>query len=159
MDETNGQLQIHTSEKDNVAWFFTHRMSRNDGRDRDDQGRYVETLTADSVLAHLRRVDEPVTATELADEYDVTNRAVLNKLNTLHSRGDVERKEVGARAVVWWSTGAPTPPEGAESAADVLGGFGMLEGEAGEEFADAVRAVRDEMNEDMEERTDALFGE
>jgi predicted DNA-binding transcriptional regulator len=136
-------------------------MSRNDNhdRDRDDSGRYVETLTADRVLEYLHRADEPMTATELADEFDVTNRALLNKLNALHERGAVERKEVGARAVVWWATSPPTPPEDANSLADVVGGGGMLEGKAGEKFADAVRSARAEMNESMEERADALFGE
>lgn len=152
-----GSLRLHTSEMAMVSWFFGYHMSRNDERNRDEQGRYVEKLTTARVLVYLRRVNEPVTATELADVFDVTNRAVLNKLDTLHSRGDAERKEVGARAVVWWANGAATPPEDAESAADLLGGFGMLQGEPGEEFADAVHAVRDELNEDMEERADALF--
>lgn len=132
-------------------------MSRNDDRARDERGRYVETLTAERVLEHLRHVDEPMTATELATEYDVTNRAVLNKLNALHERGAVERKAVGARAVVWWATGPPAPPEDADTLADVLGGFGMLEGAAGEEFATAVAEARAEMGDAMEERADALF--
>jgi len=134
-------------------------MSKNDRRSRDDHGRYVETLTPDSVLALLRSIDEPMTATELATEFDVTNRAVLNKLDTLHERELVERKEVGARAVVWWATDARRVPEDAESLADVIGGFGRLEGDAGEEFEAAVKAGREEMNESMEERDDALFRE
>jgi len=131
-------------------------MSKNDTRNRDDHGRYVETLTPDSVLRYLRTVDEPVTATELASEYDVTNRAVLNKLNTLHKQGLIERKEVGARAVVWWATDARRVPEDAETLADVIGGYGRLEGDTGKEFAAAVKEGREEMNESMEERADAL---
>lgn len=46
-----------------------------------------------------------------------------------------------------------------ETLADRFGGFGAIEGEAGEEFADIVRAGREEMNERMEEREDALFEE
>jgi len=134
-------------------------MSKNDDRSRDDHGRYVETLTPERVLAYLRRVDEPVTATELAEEFDVTNRAVLNKLNTLHERGAAERKKVGGRAVVWWPSDGRDPPPGAETAADLLGGFGMFAGEEGEEFAEAVRNARKEMNEDMGSRLDDLFRE
>jgi len=134
-------------------------MTQNDNRERDERGRYVETVTTERVLEFLRRADEPMTATELADEFDVTNRAVLNKLNALHEHEDAERKEVGARAVVWWATGRPSPPEEADTLADVVGGFGMLDGEAGEEFAATVREGRKEMNESMEDRTDALFGE
>lgn len=134
-------------------------MSRNDNRERDEHGRYVETLTAERVLAYLRRADEPMTAAELADVFDVTNRGVLNKLNALHEHGDAERKEVGGRAVVWWATGRPSPPEEADTLADVVGGFGMLDGEAGEEFAATVRERRKEMNESMKDRTNALFGE
>ena len=134
-------------------------MSRNGSRERDERGRYVETLTSERVLACLRRADEPLTATELASEFSVTNRAVLNKLNSLHERGVVERKEVGARAVVWWAIGPPAPPEGADTLADVIGGFGMLSGEAGEAFAMAAAEARAEMNDSMEDRADALFGE
>lgn len=133
-------------------------MSKNDDRDRDERGRYVETFTSERVLEQLRRAGEPQTATELAAVFDVTNRAVLHKLDNLHERGAVERKEVGARAVVWWATGPPTPPNDADTLADVLGGFGMLEGEVGESFATSVAKARAEMNEAMEERTDDLFG-
>jgi hypothetical protein len=121
-------------------------MTQNDNRERDERGRYVETVTTEHVLEFLRRADEPMTATELADEFDVTNRAVLNKLDALHERRAVERKEVGARAVVWWATGPPIPPDDADTLAEVVGGFGMLEGEAGEAFATAVTETRAEMN-------------
>jgi len=77
-------------------------------RNRDDRGRYVETLTTDRVLAFLRRAGEPVTAREVGDEFGVTNRAALNKLDQLHDQGDIERKEVGARAIVWWVETATT---------------------------------------------------
>lgn len=43
-----------------------------------------------------------------------------------------------------------------ESLADLLGGFGMIEGEAGEEFAEAVHEGRKEMNADMECRAQEL---
>ena len=70
--------------------------------ERDDSGRFVETVTLEDVLAELRRVDEPMTGTELGERFSISNRAALNKLNTLHDRGDVRRKKVGSRSVVWW---------------------------------------------------------
>ena len=46
-----------------------------------------------------------------------------------------------------------------DSLADRFGGFGALDSEAGEEFEAVVREGREELNERMEEREDALFGE
>jgi len=71
-------------------------------RERDESGRYVQRLAPERLLAVLRRADEPMTATELAEEFDVTNRTALNKLDQLHEQNRIERKEVGSRAVVWW---------------------------------------------------------
>jgi len=95
---------VHTSEKDLSVRRLGTGMSGDTARDRerDERGRYRETLSPGHVLEALRRAGEPMTATELAEEFDVTNRAILNKLDGLHEQGDVERKEVGARAVVWW---------------------------------------------------------
>lgn len=74
--------------------------------ERDDHGQFIEQVTLDDVLGILRRTDEPMTGTEIGTELGLSNRAALNKLNTLHDRGDVHRKEVGARAVVWWLSDA-----------------------------------------------------
>jgi len=52
-------------------------------RKRDDSGRFVETVTAEDVLDALRN-------------------SARQKLAQLHEDGVVERKGVGARAVVWW---------------------------------------------------------
>jgi hypothetical protein len=92
-------------------------MSRDRDRDRDDRGRYLETVTPEHVLAFLRRVGGPVTAREVGDEFGVTNRAALNKLDQLHDQDRVERKEVGARAVVWW---VEPPIESEDTAPDAL---------------------------------------
>lgn len=59
----------------------------------------------DDVLDALEAHPDPVvTAPELADDLEVTSRTVLDRLNQLQYAGKVERKEVGARCVVWWST-------------------------------------------------------
>lgn len=79
--------------------------------DRDDRGQFVEQVTLEDVLGVLRRTDEPMTATEIGTELGVSNRAALNKLNALHERGDVRRKDVGARSVVWWLPDEPSATE------------------------------------------------
>lgn len=70
--------------------------------ERDDHGQFIEKVTLEDVLSELRRTDEPMTGAELGERFGISNRAALNKLNTLHKRGDVHRKEVGGRSVVWW---------------------------------------------------------
>lgn len=62
-----------------------------------------QKVTTDDVLEELRSVDEPVgTAAELAVELDVSSQTVVRRLEELEKHGTVERKQVGANAVVWW---------------------------------------------------------
>lgn len=62
--------------------------------------------TAVAIIEALEQIDDPVaTAGEIAERVDVGQRAVLNQLDELRERGVVDRKDVGARAVVWWLTG------------------------------------------------------
>lgn len=49
-----------------------------------------------------------MTATKIGTELSVSNRAALNKLNALSERGDVRRKDAGARSVVWWLPDEPS---------------------------------------------------
>lgn len=70
--------------------------------ERNSNGRFVERVSLSDVTNVLAVRDEPVTATEVGEEFSITNRAALNKLNTLAERGTVERKKVGGRSVVWW---------------------------------------------------------
>ncbi len=63
---------------------------------------------AEAMLAH----DSPVvTAGDLADDLGVTSRHVLDLLRLLERAGDVESKDVGARAVAWWHVERVTPPK------------------------------------------------
>lgn len=71
-------------------------------RERGDDGRFIATVTLDDVLATLREANEPLTATEIGDRLGISNRSALDKLDELHEREAVERKQVGARSVVWW---------------------------------------------------------
>lgn len=70
--------------------------------DRNERGRFVEKVTLGDTLTALTERNEPVTAGEVGDDLGVSSRAALNKLNELAERGDVERKKVGGRSVVWW---------------------------------------------------------
>lgn len=82
----------------NYQWFQFMRMSRSRG----DDGKYIEKATLDDVLAVLIEHNEPLTGKEVGEELGLSNRSALDKLNSLGERGNVERKKVGASAVVWW---------------------------------------------------------
>ena len=75
-------------------------------RERGDKGRFTETVSPEDVFEAFPD-REPMTAKEVAKRLDVSRRTALNKLSELVERGDLRRKEVGARAVVFWK-----PPSG-----------------------------------------------
>jgi len=50
--------------------------------------------------------DRAVTAAEVAERLEVTPQAALQRLDKLSERGEVVKKKVGARAVVWWLEGS-----------------------------------------------------
>ena len=71
-------------------------------RERDESGQYVEQVTLDSVLAVFEDAEVPVlTASEVAEELDCSRPSAYNKLETLVKQGELRRKKVGARAVVY----------------------------------------------------------
>lgn len=62
-----------------------------------------QKVTTNDVLEELRSVNEPVgTAAELAEKLDVSSQTIVRRLEELDDRGVVNRKQVGANAVVWW---------------------------------------------------------
>ncbi|MFC7059075.1 helix-turn-helix domain-containing protein [Halovenus salina] len=72
------------------------------GRERDKSGQYVEQVTPDSVLEVFNREKVPVlTASEVANELDCSRPSAYNKLEELVERGELCKKKVGARAVVY----------------------------------------------------------
>lgn len=73
------------------------RVSRNRG----DDGRHVEKASLTDVVALLTQEGGPLTGKEIGDQLGISSRSSLEKLNTLHERGMVERKKVGGGAVVW----------------------------------------------------------
>lgn len=55
------------------------------------------------MLELLEDANEPLTATEIAEQLGISNRTALDKLNELNEREPtVMRKEVGASAVIWY---------------------------------------------------------
>jgi len=73
-----------------------------DDRERTEAGTYRKTMTTREVYEAVRDGGHVVTAGELTEELDTSRDTILRRLRTLHENGEVERKEVGARAVVWW---------------------------------------------------------
>jgi len=77
--------------------------SMSDDRERNDEGRYVSTVTPERVLEVLQGADDPVlTAKEVGEWLDCTSEAARQQLHELREQGKVESKQVGARARVWW---------------------------------------------------------
>jgi len=78
-------------------------------RARNEDGQFVETVTPERVLAVMRDGDAPVlTAGDVAEELGCTPEAVTKKLKELRRQDRVDRRQVGARAVVWWLTARPS---------------------------------------------------
>lgn len=78
-----------------------------------DTGRYVQTLTLDAVLRAMREASDPVvTAKELSERLDCSSEAARQKLVQLHDQGLIERRKVGAGAVIWWIDEDTAEPSG-----------------------------------------------
>jgi len=124
-------------------------MSQN----RDESGQYTGKIGPDDVLAALRSHPEPVaTAADIADVLDVTSETVRRRLTELREQGLVERKNVGARAVVWWIT--QTDTDGAP-AAPLRRLVGMLDGDEADRARERSQEWRDAFDEEMADAGDA----
>ncbi len=83
-------------------------------RPRTDDGRFQAEVTEDTVLRAFEESESPVlTAKEVGEALDVTGVAAGNHLKEMRERGYVERKQAGARAVVWWPKVKPLPENAA----------------------------------------------
>ena len=71
-------------------------------RERNETGQYSKTVSTEDVREAVEKGGHVVTASELTDSLDTSRDTILRRLRTLHESGEIERKEVGARAVVWW---------------------------------------------------------
>ena len=78
-------------------------------QDRDDAGRFEETVTEQEILKVFDYEDDPVlTVSEVADGLrrfgkHMTSEGVRNRLEDMAENGLVSRKKIGARAVGWWA--------------------------------------------------------
>lgn len=73
-------------------------------RKRDDQGRYTEQVTLYQVQQVFADAEVPVlTASEVAEELGCSRASAYNKLEELVEGGNLQKKKVGARAVVYIS--------------------------------------------------------
>jgi len=74
------------------------------GRDRDERGRYTKQVTLESVLDLFEEAEPPIlTANEVADKLDCARPTAYNKLERLVGQDRLQKKKVGARAVVYIS--------------------------------------------------------
>lgn len=63
----------------------------------------TRVFMTDDVLEVMRQSDEPfITVGEITKQVDVTKKTVHDRLQELVDEGEVHRKKVGARAVIWW---------------------------------------------------------
>ena len=77
------------------------------GPEGEDGGAFRQRVTDSDVLEALREHPDPVaTTSELAEVLNVSSETARRHLSELHERGLVDRKTVGARAVVWWALDA-----------------------------------------------------
>jgi response regulator of citrate/malate metabolism len=71
-------------------------------RERDEAGQYVKTVNLESILAVFEQAEVHVlTASEVAEELGCSRPSAYNKLEDLVERGELDKKKVGARAVVY----------------------------------------------------------
>lgn len=73
------------------------------GKERSENGEYVETTTPEEVLIAMRDVQAPfVTVGDVAEAVGCSRETARRKLTDLHEEGAINRREIGASAVVWW---------------------------------------------------------
>ncbi|MFC6838378.1 winged helix-turn-helix domain-containing protein [Halomarina ordinaria] len=64
------------------------------------------TVSDEEILEVFRSASDPVlTTADLAGEFSLTRRGMLDRLKKLERAGVLHSKAVGARGVVWWLPG------------------------------------------------------
>lgn len=116
----------------------------------EDGGAFRQRVTDSDVLEALREQSDPVaTAGELAEVLDVSSETARRHLSELHEQGLVDRKTVGARAVVWWAldTDDSTAP-----AAPLRRLVGLLDEDAAAAARERSREWREAFDDEIAER-------
>jgi hypothetical protein len=71
-------------------------------REREDTGRYTETVTLDDVLGVFALVDGPVvTSGDVGESLDCSRETARRKLSALAEQGQLASRKTAGR-VVWW---------------------------------------------------------
>lgn len=123
------------------------------GQNRGEGGRYAARVEGDDVERALHEHSEPVaTAGDLADVLNVSGETVRRHLTELHEAGRVGRKQVGSRAVVWWTTETEADEAPAAPLRQLVG---MLD----EDEADRARERSEEWGEEFDRAMDPDTGE
>ena len=98
--------------KDYGSQAFSFPVSRDE---REDTGRYVETVTLDDVFAVFETVEGPVvTSGDVAEALDCSRETARRKLRTLEEQGRVAGRKTAGR-VVWWVIDEQEPTRGVDS--------------------------------------------
>lgn len=119
----------------------------------EDGGAFRQRVTDSDVLEALREQPDPVaTAGELAEVLNVSSETARRHLSELHEQGLVDRKTVGARAVVWWAldTDDSTAP-----AAPLRRLVGLLDEDAAAAARERSREWRETFDDEIEERLES----
>lgn len=74
-------------------------------RKRNESGQFVEEITLEEVIDVIQTSESPiVTAKEVGERLECSAEAARQKLLALRDQGIIDRRQVGAGAVVWWLT-------------------------------------------------------
>ena len=72
-------------------------------RERDEGGLFIEEVTLEDVHEAVLNGPEPAsTTTDVAQALDISTEGARRKLTELHEQGRIEKRKIGARAIVWW---------------------------------------------------------
>lgn len=86
-------------------------MSNNE---REDSGRYTETISLAAVLGVFETVDGPVvTSGDVAEALDCSRETARRKLRALEEQGRIASRKTAGR-VVWWTVETEVSPHGVE---------------------------------------------
>ena len=73
-----------------------------DQRERNESGRYVESVTPETVLDLFKEIEGPVlTSGDVRERYDVTSETAKRKLQELERRGLVTSRVSSGRTIYW----------------------------------------------------------
>ncbi len=72
-------------------------------RIRNEDGLFLEKATLEDVRDAVRDGPDPVSTTgDIAAVFDISSESARGKLTELHEQGRIERRKIGARAIIWW---------------------------------------------------------